>query len=810
MNEASPNQCQIRRERNSMTSRKYTPALLSALVCGMLIPSVAFAQDGKDAEKTEVNPQEKYNLPANFDPDFRPKRTPGNVRVTIDFRQAQLDEVVKFFSGAMSKNFIISDSINTSKTITIISPKEVSLAEAYRAFLAALQMNGLTVVPMGSFNKIVESKNAIVEPQAAYDAGERIPNEARMVTAIVPVENAAIDEIQPVIQKFLTPEATVIPYGSTLIITENGANLRRVQKLIEKLDKGDAANKIYVYRVLHADATEVASRIEEIFQAQKGGGTSKSAPKKGESSDGAGDLGVSISDIIADERTNQLIIVSDKKSFDRIKEMIEILDVPTAVGGQVHVKFLEYADADELASTLSALAQGAQRANTGNRNTARNARATAAAAPTEAGSLLQGEVQITAYKPTNSLVVVAAPRDFLALENVIDQLDRPRRQVYVEAIIMEIGLDTNRSLGLGFTAGYGQDFAGVIPESAVADGLIEDTRGLVIGRSNYSGLDAAAGSAGVLGLLGPSITIPGTSISLPAFALLLQATQTDNSVNILSTPAILTMDNEEAEIIIGERVPFLSGVSSGASSLAGLLGGDANSAATSAISSLTGGLSGLVSPIEYEDVGITLRITPQVNESDFVRLEVDQEVSDIKGAGGLGAGAPIRTKRNIKTVVLVKDQSTIVIGGLIRDVENETVNKVPFLGDIPLVGILFKNTSTIKTKQNLVLMLTPYVIENEGDMQKIQQRKMEERRELLKLFGSRDLQYVKSINFQKKSGLLDRMKTTIGEAVGDQRAREEALEAFQNVGPQYRVLGAEEAPAPADSAPKGDDSNDVE
>ncbi len=798
-----------------MTSRKYSPALLTALVCGMLIPSAAFAQDKEaDAAKTEVNPQEKYNLPANFDPDFRPKRTPGNVRVTIDFRQAQLDEVVKFFSGAMSKNFIISDSINTSKTITIISPKEVSLSEAYRAFLAALQMNGLTVVPMGSFNKIVESKNAIVEPQSPYDVGERIPNEARMVTAIVPVENAAIDEIQPVIQKFLTPEATVIPYGNTLIITENGANLRRVQKLIEKLDKGDAANKIYVYRVLHADATEVASRIQEIFQAQQGGGSAKKAAKKGESSDSGGDLGVSISDIIADERTNQLIIVSDKKSFERIKEMIEILDVPTAVGGQVHVKFLEYADADELATTLSALAQGAQRAsNTGGRNT-RNARATAAAAATtEAGSLLQGEVQITAYKPTNSLVVVAAPRDFLALENVIDQLDRPRRQVYVEAIIMEIGLDTNRSLGLGFTAGYGQDFAGVIPESAVADGLIEDTRGLVIGRSNYSGLDAAAGSAGVLGLLGPSITIPGTSISLPAFALLLQATQTDNSVNILSTPAILTMDNEEAEIIVGERVPFLSGVSSGAGNLAGLLGGDANSAAASAIGSLTGGLSGLVSPIEYEDVGITLRITPQVNESDFVRLEVDQEVSDIKGAGGLGAGAPIRTKRNIKTVVLVKDQSTIVIGGLIRDVENETVNKVPFLGDIPLVGILFKNTSTIKTKQNLVLMLTPYVIENEGDMQKIQQRKMEERRELLKLFGSRDLQYVKNINFQKKSGLLDRMKTTIGEAVGDQRAREEALNAFQNVGPQYRVLGVDEAPAPQapnDSAPDGDGSNDLE
>ena len=250
-----------------MISRKYSSLFFSALLTGAILTPGTLAAQETEKNDGNVNPQEKYNLPANFDPDFRPKKTPGNVRVTIDFRQAQLDEVVKFFSGAMNKNFIISDSINTSKTITIISPKEVSLNEAYRAFLAALQMNGLTIVPMGSFLKIVESKNAIVEPQTPYESGERIPNEARMVTAIVPIENAALDEIQPVIAKFLTQEATVIPYGSSLIITENGSNLRRVQQLIEKLDKGDSANKIYVYRVLHADATEIESRIEEIFQA---------------------------------------------------------------------------------------------------------------------------------------------------------------------------------------------------------------------------------------------------------------------------------------------------------------------------------------------------------------------------------------------------------------------------------------------------------------------------------------------------------------------------------------------------------------
>lgn len=762
---------------------------LASLACAFLLPFTSL----NTVHAQETDPTEQFNLPPNFDPNYRPRRTPTNTRVTIDFRQAQLEEVVKFFSGAMNQNFIISDSINTSKTITIISPKEVSLAEAYRAFLAALQMNGLTIVPFGSFYKIVESGKAISEPQKAFGPDDRVPNEARMVTAIVPIENSSVEEIQPVIQSFMTPEAKTIAFGSSLIITENGANLRRIQDLIVKLDKGDAANKLYVYKVQHADAAEIAQRIEQIFSAQKGGSAPRTTQSKESSSSGSGELQVTISDIIADERTNQLIVVSDRKSFERIREMIEILDVPTAVGGQVHVKSLEYANAEELASTLSSLAQGAQRATqtrTTNRSSTQ-ARATTAPAGGDVATLLQGDVQITAYKPTNSLVVVAAPRDYMALETVIDLLDLPRRQVYVEAIIMEIGLDTNRALGLGFSAGIGQDFGALIPDSAVQDGLISDTRGLAIGRSNYKGLESAASSAGVLGLLGPQVTIPGTSISLPAFALLLQATQQDNSVNILSTPAILTMDNEEAEIVVGERVPFLRGISAGSSLLSSLGGGDgANAAAATAAASLSG-LGGLVSPIEYEDVGITLRIKPQVNESEYVRLEVNQEVSDLKGAGSLGAGAPTTTRRTVKTVVLVKDQATVVIGGLIREVENETVDKVPFLGDIPLVGVLFRNTSVIKNKQNLVLMLTPYIIENEADLQKIQKRKMEERDELLKLFGRRDLQYVKSVNFQKKTGLLDRMKNTIGAAVRDENARQEALKAFENVGPRYRILGEE-------------------
>ncbi|MBA2664203.1 MAG: type II secretion system secretin GspD [Bradymonadaceae bacterium] len=766
---------------------------------------------------------ETFNLPPNFDPSYRARRTPGNVKVTIDFRQANLEEVVKFFSGAMNLNFIVADSLKANKTITIISPTEVTIDEAYRAFLAALEMNGLTIVPMGNFLKIVESQNAISEPMTPYEAGDTIPNEARMVTAIVPVENAKIDEVTEILTKFASKSASIIPYHSSLIITENAANLRRLQALVKRLDKGEAVNNVYVYKVLYADAQEVAQKLKEVFEGGQSGTAGRaaaqqprarqtaaqrraaaqqtSAPEAG-GGGGGSDSDVVISEIISDDRTNQLIIITNQRSFERIREMIDILDVPTAVGGQIHVKFLEYASAEDLASTLSSLASGVQ---AGQRGRGQTTAAPRQAPPTrgQAGgqenvaSLLSGEVQITAHKATNALVVVASPRDYLSLENVINMLDRPRRQVYVEAVIMEIGLDVNRKIGVGFNAGLGQDFDALIPSQAIESGLVDDTRGLILGQSNYQGIEQALGGAGgALGLLGPLVQIPGTSISLPAFALLLQATQTDNSVNILSTPAILTMDNEEAEIVVGERVPFLRGIGGGGggglSNLIGSLGAGAGGAGAAGLAGLAGlgGLGGLISPIEYEDVGITLRILPQVNESSYVRLEVDQEVSDIKGAGGLGAGAPIRTRRNAKTTVLVKDQSTVVIGGLIRDVENDTIEKVPFLGDIPLIGMLFRNTSTITTKQNLVLMLTPYIIESEADLKKIYDRKIEERRELLKLFGKRNLDYMKQVNFQKKSGLVERMRRQIGTASNEDQARREALEAFEEGGPRYRILGS--------------------
>jgi len=788
-------------------------------------------QQGQVITPDNANPNEQYNLPPNFDPNHRPEKTPENVKVTIDFRQANLEEVVKFFSGMMNKNFIIADSIQANKTITIISPEDVTLGEAYRAFLAALEMNGLTLVQMGGFSKIVQAQNAISEPSRTYDEDDRIPNEARMVTAIIPIKNADTERIREVIGNFTSQHATVITHDNSLILSENAANVRRIRQLVERLDKGDTGEQVFVYKIRYAEAKKVSEKLREIFQQEDGQGGGNRRRNKNDDSDqqeGNGqNFNVDVSQLIADERTNQLIIATSQRSFEKVKEMIKLLDVPTeAGGGQVHVKFLEYASAEELASTLSSLVSSNQQNNQQQRR--RRARARNNENNEDGGNeqtvaaLLQGDVQITAYKPNNALIVTAAPKDYVALEQVIDTLDKPRKQVYVEAVIMEVSLDTDRTLGLGVNTGIGKDFQGLIPDSAVESGAVDDTNGLIVGQSNFPGLqgltNAISGTGGAIGLLGPLVQIPGTQISLPAFALLLQATQTDNSVNILSTPSILTLDNKEAEIMVGEQVPIQRGISGGGGGLGGLgslaagsaLGQSQNQRGRNnrqnqqgglgGLGGLAGGLGGglgglgggLISPIDYKDVGLTLRIKPQVNDSRYVRLEVDQEVSDIKGAGGSNL-TPTTTRRNAKTTVLVKDQSTVVIGGLMRDVENKTTEKVPFLGDIPLVGVLFRKTSTITTKQNLVLMLTPYIIESESDLQKIYRRKIKERRELLKLFGKQDSGYDKVTNFRKKSGLVDRMHEKISEAVQKQKAREKARESFQENGPRYQILGGDQS-----------------
>ncbi len=731
---------------------------------------------------------------ANFADQFDPFDPPRDIRVHIDFDQADLNDVVMWISALTGRNFIIADTIASSKKITIISPRPVSIAEAYRAFIAALQMNGLTIVPFGSFLKIVEAGTAQQQATDISTNASQIPNDDRMVTHIHQLDHVSISTVQPVIDALKTESARIIAYEPTnsMIITETGNNMRRLLDVIRRLDVPSGQEQINMYQVRYADAEELKSLLLELFQrdeqqqqqqATRTTATSRRARRRQAEEEAAAAAAsttvsgealssVTVSEIISDTRTNQLIIISTARSYERMLTIIEQLDVPIPGEGQIHVLFLENADATELASTLQSLTQSVEEQNNagqGATTTRRRAAAqasdndSAAAGPVTA--TFSGDISITADEPTNALVVVASLRDFLTLSTVVEQLDRRRQQVYVEAVIMEIRLSRRNELGLTFHGGGDPGIGG--DSSPVAGGT---------GISSLASLATSDGFQGLaLGIQGAEI--PGISdvlgIGLPSFGAILQAIQTDDNVNVLSTPHILTMDNEEAEIVVGENVPFVTSTTGAGSlgSLTGLLG--QGSAGLGGLGSLAGlGSLGGVN-IQRQDVALTLRITPQINESDFVRLEIEQQIDDISSDDEVRG--PTTTTRQIRTTVSVQDQQTVVLGGLMRDSTRSTVSKVPVLGDIPLLGHLFRDTNTTTVKNNLLLLLTPYIIRDPQDFQEIFRRKMQEREEFMAWFGRRGPEYVRSVDYARKDGPIQSMFETITGALDSETQRRRAF-----------------------------------
>lgn len=755
----------------------------------------------------DLNP-DGGEIGTNFPPAFDPLNPPSNVRVNIDFDQAELGDVVRWISALTAQNFIIADTISSSKKITIISPQPVRIQDAYRAFISALNMNGLTVVPFGKFLKIVEAKNASKEPNPILERRGSISSDDRMVTYVHELEHVAIKDVQPVLDALKTDNANIVPYEATntVIITETGSNLRRLLSMLDRLDTPSGRETIHIYQVKNAEADDLKEILTELFEDKGESGAptpsrrnvrarsaaANTAQQQPNAADGTAPGAVSFSQIISDPRTNQLLIISTERSYQKMLEVVRQLDIPIPGEGEIHVVQLENANALDLAATLQSLAEGVdqqnQEASGGSRRGQQPSRNTASSMGSRRSggetATLGGNVSVTADEATNSLVIVANLRDFIVLQRVIDQLDRRRDQVYVEAAILEVNLDRDNEFGLAFNGGALAEIAG---ENAPIFGAtsLGGLSSLMMDPSSLMGL--------AVGLRGPEIegSRQLLGIGLPSFGAILQAVQTDTDVNVLSTPHILTMDNEEAEIIVGENVPFVSGISSGyglgglGGSLGGL-GGLGDLAGMSGLSGLgglgsLGGLGGMLGSvnIQRQDVALTLRITPQINSSNYVRLEIEQQIDDI--ASDDPVRGPTTTTRQIRTTVAVEDQQTVVLGGLMRDTQTRTVNKVPFLGDIPVIGHLFRHTSSRTVKTNLLLLLTPYIIRDPSDFQEIFRRKMQEREEFMAYFGRHEADYERSIDYARKNGPAQAMLKTIQKATEreEQRARAFGAEASE-------------------------------
>jgi general secretion pathway protein D len=562
------------------------------------------------------------------------------------------------------------------------------------------------------------------------------------------------EDLAGLLTRFKSPEGNITAYAptNTVIMTDTGNNIRRQLRIAQAVDIERGGEQLWIEPIHHANANELSTRLAEIFPVEKVKPGQPPPPAPGKPGSVGGPSGnFRVTNLLPDERTNSLIIMATEAAYLRILELIRRLDVPLDGEGGIHVHYLQHGDADEIAKTLSTLIGGSS-----NR--------AAKSSTTTAGTVFEGTIAVTAHKPTNSLVITSSLHDFGALKKVIDRLDSERRQVFIEAVVVTLDVTKQRNVGVSYFSGIPdvpkEGSVGVAGFQNSVNSLFSGVPGLVGSVTAAGGSDALTGLA--LGIQGPAIN--ATGVSIPSFGVALAALASSGDSDVLSTPHLLALNNEEAEINIGQNTPLQASVASPLSGLGGLAGLGATGAAGAAggLGAL-GGLGGLAGlgglgggTIPRGDVGTRIRITPHINESDEIRLDIDEEISEVGAAlANSNVGAVPINKRTAKTKVVVRDQQTVVIGGLMKDSVNTSQTKVPLLGDIPVIGQLFRKTSSTKTKTNLLLFLTPYIVRSQADLRGIYERKMRERQEFLDryfVFGTHD--YHPTIDYSRTRGLV--------------------------------------------------------
>ncbi|MGD9764256.1 MAG: type II secretion system secretin GspD [Candidatus Binatia bacterium] len=704
--------------------------------------------------------------------------SPDEKLITMNFQDIDLDALVKFISEITGRNFILDDRVKGK--VTIISPGKISVDEAYAVFNSVLQVKGFTTVPSGAVIKILpaqEAKSSTVQtvlPGApARAAGDEF------ITKLIPLDNVDVNNMLGIVQPLVSPNGLLAAYTATntMIIIDSASNIDRISRILRELDVDVRDRGVEVVRLNYAFAGELAATLAQVLEDPANAaptGPVAAAPRAPAAGGAAarraagaaaaaaaqpisGGTGAASYKIIPDERTNALIIVAAPLEMRKIKDLIVRLDVPLPFGtGRIHVYYLKHANAFEIVPVLSDLIGGGGPAGLGaglfgrglaGRTSFRGGRlgerggvggiagdlggfggsgfgggfrgqsgggfggasgslrgsrggfggggfgggafggpgaqGGVASVAGGGGGEFEGEVRITADPSTNALIINASPQDYETLKQVIVQLDVRRRQVYVEAIVMEVRLETQRALGIELQGATGVN------------------NGVLFGRVNFGNLNALNNPAALATLPGliaaaasnQTIRLPDGTV-VPAQVALITASEGNTDVNILSAPNIVTTDNQEAEIVVGQNVPFIASTSTSETNLGNVF-----------------------NTIERRDVGITLRLTPQISEGGMVRLDIFEEVSALVPNALINASqlGPVTTIRSATTSVVVRDKQTVVIGGLISDGTDNRENSVPFLSDIPVIGNLMRTTSGRREKINLLIFLTPHIIRDAAE-----------------------------------------------------------------------------------------------
>jgi len=601
----------------------------------------------------------------------------GPDNVTLNFVNADIEGVVKAVSEITGRNFVLDPRVKG--TVNIVSARPMARSLVYDVFLSALRLQGYAAIEERNMVKIVPEAEAKLHPGRLLGPDERGSGD-QISTRVFTLKYESAAQLVPILRPLIAPANTITAYpaNNTLVITDYAGNLQRLGRIIDSIDQPSGTDPVLI-PLAHASAFDVAVMVNRLFADAAPGAA------------GAADASQRLS-VVADTRSNSLIARSDNPSrITRLRTLVAMLDSPTSAAGNLHVVHLKNAEAVRVAETLRAIYLGEGGAAAALRPAvlpvvASPAGAPAAASPlqpsapaTVAAALSPGMIQ--ADPATNSILINAPDAVYNNLRAVIDKLDARRAQVYVEALIAEITADKAAEFGIQW-----QDLGGA---GRSGSGVFGGTN---FGAPAQNILGIAANPAGAgrglnVGVIRGEINIPGVAGPILNLRLLIRALEADSNANILSTPTLLTLDNEEARIVIGQNVPFITGQYA----LSG--------AATTPTPFQT---------VERRDVGLTLRVKPQISEGGTVRLQLYQEVSSVQDT--TNAAGVITNKRAVESTVLVDDGQIVVIGGLIQDSVRDGVEKVPLLGDLPGLGALFTYNTRARTKTNLMVFLRPTVL----------------------------------------------------------------------------------------------------
>ena len=587
--------------------------------------------------------------------------------VTIDFNNVDIVVFIKFISELTSKNFIIDQRVRGK--VTIISPAKISIEEAYRVFESVLEVHGYATVTSGEVIKIIPSPDARTKNvELLLREAARSP-EDRVITQLIPLEFADPNEIRKLFAPLVSKSSVILAYPptNTLIITDVQSNIQRLLRILDEIDVAGIGQELSLISLAHADAKKTVTILESIFRT-------KGKPQKGEA-----DTEIRF---VADDRTNAILLLASEFDSYRIKRFVALLDQQTPRGTEkIRVRYLEYANAEELTKVL----QDLPTKKTGDAKEAKKA------------PVVSGDVRIAADKATNSLIIVAEKEDYTVLEDIINQLDIPRAMVYIESLILEVNVDKGFEIGVRWRALGETDFR---DESGVVGGSFSGGRD-AIDEKTISEPGAGGFAMGVIsGAI--DIVAGGQTITVPNLSAVVSAFESDRDVHILSTPQILTTDNEEARIVVGRSVPFRTQATQ------------------------ISGTTDVFSSFEYRDVGLTLKITPQINKDRKVRLNISQELTALTDDPEKTDFRPTTLKRSIDTTVLVEDTNTVVIGGLIDETFTQRDAGVPCLGNVPGLRWLFSTRTRASQRTNLYVFLTPRVIKQQTEAASLYQEKKED------------------------------------------------------------------------------------